>query len=309
MPASGPPPLVVESLTKRFAGRAVVDGVTLRVDAGEVLGFLGPNGAGKTTTIGMLLGLIRPDAGRALLFGRDVAREPKAALRRVGAMLEPAFYPYLSGRDNLRVLARAGDIPGRRVDEALAQVGLAEHADARFADYSRGMRQRVSLAAALLNEPSLLVLDEPTEGLDPAGRHEVQELIRGLARGGRTIFFSSHVLDEVERLCARVAILDRGRLITESRVTDLLHAGRGLTVRVVGDATRAAEVLRAAEGVARVAEDGDVLRVDASAARAAELNALLNARGVQVAEIRPSERRLEEVFLELTGDARRSEAP
>jgi ABC-2 type transport system ATP-binding protein len=250
----------------------------------------------------MLLGLIRPDAGRAVLFGHDVTRAPEAALRQVGAMIEPAFYPYLSGRDNLRVLARASRIPERRVDEVLAGVGLAEHAGSRFSAYSRGMRQRVGIAAALLDEPRLLVLDEPTEGLDPAGRHEVQELIRGLAREGRTIFFSSHVLGEVERLCGRVAILDRGRLICEARVEDLLGAGGGVRVRVVGDPTRAAAVLRAADGVAGVVQQGDVLVVDTAATRAAELNALLNARGVQVAEIRTRERHLEDVFLALTGD-------
>jgi ABC-2 type transport system ATP-binding protein len=297
------PAIVVEHLTKRFGGRPVVDDVSLEVAAGQLVGFLGPNGAGKTTTIGMLLGLIRPDAGRIALFGEDVGRDPGAALRRVGAMVEPALYPYLSGRDNLRVLARAAGIPEGRAQEALAQVSLTEHAGVRFGRYSRGMRQRLGIAAALLGGPALLVLDEPTEGLDPAGRHEVHELLRGLARDGRTVFFSSHVLGEVERLCERVAILDRGRLIAEGRVDDLLRGATGITVRVAGDPARALEVLRAVPGVSGVTCDGDVLQVDAAAARAAELNALLVARGVDVAEIRSRERHLEDVFLALTGEA------
>jgi ABC-2 type transport system ATP-binding protein len=310
MPGTGPSAIITENLTKRFGARTVVDGVSLEVEAGQVFGFLGPNGAGKTTTIGILLGLVRPDAGRAVLLGHDVSREPAAALRQVGAMLEPAFYPYLSGRDNLRLLARGSHIPERRVDEVLALVDLVQRGGDRFATYSRGMRQRLGIASAFLNEPRLLIMDEPTEGLDPAGQHEIHELVRALAREGRTIFFSSHVLSEVEQLCERVAILNEGRLVVEGPVATLLGGAKGVTVRVAGGAAggaaRAAELLRAAEGVAGVVQQGELLLVDAPAARAAALNTLLNAHGVSVAEIHAGERHLEEVFLELTqGLARR----
>jgi len=294
------PAIVIENLTKRFGPRTVVDRVSLAVPAGEVFGFLGPNGAGKTTTIGMLLGLVRPDGGRAVLLGHDVARTPAAALREVGALIEPAFYPYLSGRDNLRVLARAGGLPEHPIDEVLARVDLTERGCDRFSTYSRGMRQRLGIAAALLNAPRLLVIDELTDGLDPAGQHEIHQLIRGLAREGRTIFLSSHILAEVERLCDRVAILNQGRLVVEGRVADLLQGDGGVTVRVAGESARAAELLRVVPGVGSVARDGDLLRVDAPAERAAELNALLHARGVGVAEIRVHERHLEDLFLEMT---------
>ncbi len=295
-------PIAMEGVSKRFAGRTVLDDVTLQVSAGEVMGFLGPNGAGKTTAIGIVLGLVRADAGRVLVFGHDVARAPVAALASVGAMLEPVWYPYLSARDNLRVLARARGVDERRIDTVLALVGLTPNAHARLAGYSRGMRQRVGVAGALLAEPRLVVLDEPTEGLDPAGRHEVHELVRRLAGEGRTVFFSSHVLDEVERVCDRVAILAAGRLVACGRVGDLVRGSDGLLVRVAGDPASAAAVLRAADGETAVACEGDALVVDTSAARAAELNALLVARGVRVTEMRARERRLEDLFLELTGD-------
>jgi ABC-2 type transport system ATP-binding protein len=297
------PAILTENLTKRFGPRTVVDGVCLTVPAGEVFGFLGPNGAGKTTTIGMLLGLIRPDAGRAVVLGHDVWREPAAALRHVGALVEPAFYPYLSGRDNLRVLARASGLDEGRVGEVLETVQLADHGTERFGRYSRGMRQRLGIAAALLGAPELLVIDEPTEGLDPAGQRHVHDLIRQLAQAGRTVFFSSHILSEVERVCDRVGILRGGRLVVAGRVADLLHGLRGVRVRVAADASRAEEVLRGVAGVAGVAREGELLVVDTAAERAAELNALLNARGVRVLEVRADRRHLEDVFLELTGGA------
>ena len=303
-----PPAILTEALTKRFGARTVVDRVSLEVPAGTVFGFLGPNGAGKTTTIGMLLGLVRPDAGRALLFGEDVTAAPTTALRPVGAMVEPAFYPYLSGRDNLRVLARGSAIPETRVDETLALVGLTARGRDRSGTYSRGMRQRLGIAAALLNDPRLLVLDEPTEGLDPVGQHEIHQLIHRLAADGRTIFLSSHILSEVEQLCGHVAILNEGRLVLHGRVAELLRGGDGVTVRA-DEPGRAAEVLRSAAGVTGVARHGELLVVDAPAERAAELNALLNARGVRVAEIRARERHLDDVFLELTkGIVRRRDA-
>jgi ABC-2 type transport system ATP-binding protein len=293
--------LQAEDLTKRFGARTVVDRVSFAVQPGEIFGFLGPNGAGKTTTIGMLLGLVRPSAGRALLFGRDVQREPAAALREVGALVEaPAFYPYLSGRDNLRVLARADGLSDRRVDAVLEQVELADRAGDRFRVYSQGMRQRLGIAAALLREPRLVILDEPTNGLDPAGQQSVRALVKSLAHAGRAIFFSSHLLPEVEQLCDRVAILANGRVTAQGAVAELLRRGQGVLVRVLGDQRRAAELLNTLEWVAGVREEGAALLVDAPAERAAEINALLTAAGLPVAEIRAYEQRLEEFFFDLT---------
>lgn len=294
--------ILTEGLTKRFGTRTAVDGVSLEVRPGEVFGFVGPNGAGKTTTIGMLLALIRPTAGRAIVLGYDVQRQPELALRRVGAMIEaPTFYPYLSGRDNLRVLARAGGLADARVTAALDMVELTERARDAFKTYSQGMRQRLGIAAALLHEPELIILDEPTNGLDPAGQIEVRDLIRTLALSGRAIFLSSHLLHEVEQLCARVAILKAGRVIAEGAVADLLRRGRGVLVRV-GDPARALEVLRGVGWIAGVEQRDGALFVDAPAERAAEINALLTAHAIPVAEIRGYEERLEDFFLELTRD-------
>jgi ABC-2 type transport system ATP-binding protein len=293
--------IVAEGLTKRFGERVAVDNLSLEVVRGEVFGFLGPNGAGKTTTIGMLLGLVQPSAGRAVVLGHDVQQQAKQALRGVGAMIEtPAFYPYLSGRDNLRVLARAGGLPDNCVDAALAIVDLTLRAKDRFKAYSQGMRQRLGIAAALLSEPELIILDEPTNGLDPAGQQEIRELVLTLAQSGRTIFFSSHMLHEVEHLCARVAILNQGRLIAQGRVADLLRRGRGVLVRVSGDVAQATTVLQSIEWVAGVQDHNGALLVDAPIERTAEITMLLASRSIAVAEIRAHEERLEDFFLDIT---------
>jgi ABC-2 type transport system ATP-binding protein len=293
--------ILAEDLTKRFGERTVVDRVSFEVWPGEIFGFLGPNGAGKTTTIGMLLGLVRPSAGRAILLGHDVQRKPAAALREVGAVVEaPAFFPYLSGRDNLRVLARADGLPDRRVDAVLEQVDLGSRARDRFRVYSQGMRQRLGIAAALLRDPRLVILDEPTNGLDPAGQQEIRALVTTLARTGHTIFLSSHALPEVEQLCERVAILKQGRVIAQGRVDELLRRGRGVLVRVEAEGKRAAELLRAAPWVVDVREADGALVVEAPAERAAEINALLTSAGLAVAEIRAHQERLEDFFLDVT---------
>lgn len=289
-----------EGLTKRYGDRVAVDRLTMRVEPGEVFGFLGPNGAGKTTTIGMLLGLVRPTAGHALVMGHDPQREPALALASVGAMIEaPAFYPYLSGRDNLRVLARASRIAPARVEQVLDAVELADRAADRFKAYSQGMRQRLALAAALLPDPQLVMLDEPTNGLDPAGQHEIRALIRGLAADGRTILLCGHQLHEIEQLCGRVAILKQGRLVAEGRVADLLRRG-GVLVRVRSDPDQAAALLRGMTGVASVVVAGDELQVDAPDERIPEMTAALAGGGVAVAEIRAQQRTLEDIFLEVT---------
>jgi ABC-2 type transport system ATP-binding protein len=291
-----------EGLTKRFGERIAVEDLNLCVRSGEIFGFLGPNGAGKTTTIGLLLALVRPTAGRAIVMSYDVQRQPEQALQAVGAMIEaPAFYPYLSGRDNLRLLARAGGLPEARVAAALDLVELSDRARDKFKGYSQGMRQRLGIAAALLHEPRLIILDEPTNGLDPAGQHEIRDLIQLLAQSGHTIFLSSHMLHEVEQLCGRVAILKAGRVIAEGTVADLLRRGRGVLLRVAGDTAAALALLRATPWIAGVEPRGDTLLVDAPAERTAEINALLAAHAIPVAEIRANEERLEDFFLEVTG--------
>lgn len=294
--------ICTEHLTKRYRERVAVADLSLEVQRGEVFGFLGPNGAGKTTTIAMLLGLVAPTSGRACIFGHDIQREPAAALRSVGAMIEaPAFYPYLSGRDNLRALARAGGLSAGQVEPALAAVELDKRARDRFGAYSQGMKQRLAIAAALLADPELIILDEPTNGLDPGGTVEIRALIRNLAEGGRTIFLSSHILHEVEQVCHRVAILKEGRVLAQGAVADLLRRGRGVQVRVGGDPARAAALLRGIAWINSVEQHDDLLLLDAPTDRAAEVNALLARQDVPVAEIRAREDSLESFFLEVTG--------
>jgi ABC-2 type transport system ATP-binding protein len=225
-------PLAIETqeLTKHYGKHPAVVTLDLRVPRGIVFGFLGRNGAGKTTTIGMLLGLLRPTAGQARVLGHDVRRDRRPALRRTGVLLDhPAFYPYLSGRENLWVAAQAlgGDAPGR-ISQVLQIVEMADRAEDRFATYSAGMKQRLGLAAALLNDPDLLILDEPTTGLDPVGQRDIRELVRRLAsETGKTIFFSSHQLREVEQICDQVAVIDRGRLVAQGPLAHVA-AGRDL---------------------------------------------------------------------------------
>lgn len=288
-------------LTKRYGKRLAVDRLNLTVGKGEVFGFLGPNGAGKTTTIAMLLGLVRPTKGQAIVLGHDVQREPAEALRRVGAMIEaPAFYPYLSGADNLRVLARAGGIPAERVGQVLATVELSDRARDKVATYSQGMKQRLAIAAALLPDPELIMLDEPTNGLDPAGTVEIRNLIRELAAGGRTILLCSHLLYEVEQLCSRVAILKEGKLIASGDVATLLRRGQGVRLRVQGAPGPAVSLLRTLSWVNSVTVQGNAILIDAPADRTAEINALLIRADIVVAEIGASHSSLEEFFLTVT---------
>ncbi|MFP4439854.1 MAG: ABC transporter ATP-binding protein [Chloroflexaceae bacterium] len=292
-----------EHLTKQFKQRVAVDDVSLEVHRGEIFGFLGPNGAGKTTTIAMLLGLIRPTRGRAIVLGHDVQQEPVAALRRVGAMIEaPAFYPYLSGRNNLRVLTRAAGLPDTRIDAVLEIVELQARAHDRFRTYSQGMKQRLAIAATLLAEPELIILDEPTNGLDPAGTVELRALIRTLAEQGQTIFLCSHQLHEVEQVCRRVAILKQGRVLTQGSVAELLQQRHGVQVRVVAGAPRALELLRAVPWIGTVEQQGDLLLINVPGSRTPEVNALLARHDIPVAEIHTRTESLEQFFLEITGE-------
>jgi ABC-type multidrug transport system ATPase subunit len=286
------------ALTKRY-GEAIVavDELELRVRSGEVYGFLGPNGAGKTTTLRMLLGLVRPTSGDAAVLG--AAPGSPSALARIGAMVEaPGLYPYLSGRDNLRVLAGHAGAPPERVDAVLAEVGLADRAGDRAGTYSMGMKQRLGVAAALLKDPELLVLDEPTNGLDPAGMAEMRSFIRSLAQGGRTVVLSSHLMGEVEQVCDRVGVIRDGVLVAEGTVEQL--RGRA-TLRVRAEPLgEAALVAAGLPEVVEVASDGPVLQLTADLAAAAAINRALVTAGIEVSEISERRASLEDVFLELT---------
>jgi ABC-2 type transport system ATP-binding protein len=228
------PALCTRGLTKRYGERVAVADLSLAVGRGEIYGFLGPNGAGKTTTIRMCLGLIAPTAGSVELLGCDVSISGARVLTRVGALVEqPAVYTYLSGRHNLRVVGDAlGGVPPARLDAVLDLVGLRARADDRVSTYSLGMKQRLAVGLALLNDPDLLILDEPTNGLDPAGIVEMRDLLRRLAAEGKTIFISSHILAEVQQMCTRVAIIAAGRLVAESAVADLLRERDEFVVEV-----------------------------------------------------------------------------
>jgi ABC-2 type transport system ATP-binding protein len=286
-------------LTKRYGAQAAVDHIDLRVESGEVFGFLGPNGAGKTTTLRMLLGLVRPSSGSARVLGGSPG-SPQA-LARIGMLVEsPGFYPYMSGRDNLRVVARYAKVRSSRVDEVLETVELGTRGRDRFSTYSLGMKQRLGVAAALLKDPELLILDEPTNGLDPAGIAEMRSLIRRLGSGSRTVLLSSHLLGEVEQICDRVGVISHGRLIREGAVADL----RGRPSLVI-----AAEPLEAARLVAErilgrdsVVQEDHVLRLNAEPGSSAGINRQLVLAGVSVHTIEWKERSLEAAFFELTGN-------
>jgi len=287
-------------LTKRYGDVVAVDRLTLRVPRGGVFGFLGPNGSGKTTTMGMLLGLVHPTSGEARIFG-DPARHP-ATLRRVGAMVEtPTFYPYLSGRANLLYFQRIG----RRgtpadVDRLLELVDLGKRAGSKYATYSLGMKQRLGIACALLGDPELVFLDEPTNGLDPAGVVEVRELIRDLGKGGRTVVLSSHLLAETELVCDNVAVLSRGKLIAQGSIQELLRQHDGLRLRTTDD-SKARALLAGMRWVEQVEHQDGGLMVTASQARAWEISRELALQQVYVNELTPVHRSLEEFFMEITG--------
>ncbi len=305
-------------LTKTFGKLVAVNDLHLQVMRGDVFGFLGPNGSGKTTTIRMLLGLIRPTTGRATLFGLDNAQHLPAILRRSGAIVEnPIFYPYLSGLDNLRVIAvNSGMLGGKandhRFTEVLEIVDLRGNEKRAYRTYSLGMKQRLGLAATLLTDPELILLDEPTNGLDPAGMIEVRRLIKRLSAQGKTIFLSSHLLSEVQQLCNRVAILRKGNLVKQGNVQDLLQGDEEIEVRMATEEqTQAALGIlqqlqpRGADWIAGVSiernrHDQQVLRINAPIVRSPEVNMLLARNNLFAAEIHPHEGNLEELYLQAT---------
>jgi ABC-2 type transport system ATP-binding protein len=290
-------PLVeVSGLTKRYGDTLAVDGVDLLVRPGEVYGFLGPNGAGKTTTLRILTGLIAPTSGTVRVLGGSPGQA--GVLARTGSMIEsPAFYPYLSGLDNLRLLAEYAGVPQARIQKVLELVDLADRARDRFSTYSLGMKQRLGVAAALLKDPELVILDEPTNGLDPAGMRDMRRLIRELGSDGRTVLLSSHLLGEVQQICDRVGIINEGRMIAEHHVEEL-RGQQELVIRAAPSES-ARSVLRGVLGDVVHLYD-DTLRVKVDPVRAAEVNRVLVEAGIAVSELRSTERALEDVFFELT---------
>ena len=292
-------------LSKRYARDVLaVDGLELRVRQGEVYGFLGPNGAGKTTTLRMLSGLLHPTSGSATVVGQPPGSP--AGLAKLGAMVEtPAFYPYLSGRDNLRVMARYTRTAASRIETVLEQVDLSDRARHRFKTYSTGMKQRLGVAAALLKDPELLILDEPTSGLDPQGTVEMRTLIRGIAREGRTVLLSSHLLNEVEQTCDRVGVIVKGHLVAEGTIDEL--RGRGGLILRASPVDRARTVLGQLGAASIQVKDGR-FTLDVDPAQAAVVNRRLVEAGVDVSELRESERSLEDVFLQLTEDGGKGKA-
>jgi len=283
--------LRTEGLSKRYGAIQAVIDMDLHVYDSEVYSFLGPNGSGKSTTVGMILGLVRPTKGRALVFGDDMSTHPWPALRKIGAVIEtPAFYPYLSGYNNLKALAIAlGGIPNARIDEMLELVGLGDRGRDPYKTYSLGMKQRLGIASTLLRDP------------DPAGTREVRALIPDLARQGRTVFLCSHLLHEVQAVSDRVAIVKKGRMVAQGTVAELLGSGQYLRVRSSDNEalTRALGAIPFVTGVERV--DGFV-RAAAPTDKAAELNRVLAGQGIYVSELSPWETDLESVFMELTGE-------
>jgi ABC-type multidrug transport system ATPase subunit len=287
-------------LTKRYgSGVLAVNSVDMSVRRGEVYGFLGPNGAGKTTTLRMLVGLIRPNSGTATVAGH--APGDPAGLKRIGSLIEsPGFYPYLSGRENLRVVADLASVDHKRVDEVLGIVELSSRANRKFGTYSTGMKQRLGVAAALLKDPELLILDEPTNGLDPQGMAEMRKLIKDIGQGDRTVLLSSHLLGEVEQICDRVGVISDGKLVRQSTVQDLLGE-EGVLVRAQ-PMERARQVLATMFGGEAITMQDGALHLKVKPEQSTEINRQLVSAGIGVSELRPFERSLEEVFFQLTGE-------
>jgi ABC-2 type transport system ATP-binding protein len=296
------PILTTHALTKQFGGLRAVDGLEIEVCKGDVFGFLGPNGAGKTTVIRLVLGLIHPTSGHAEVAGHRVPGELQGALRHVGGFVDdPTFYPLMSARRNLRLLgSMTGPVSEERIDEVLDIVALSDRSEDRVGGFSHGMKQRLGIAQALLHSPELIVLDEPTSGLDPRGMKDVRELIRELGAAGTTVFLSSHLLHEVEQVCTRAVIINKGRVVVQGPVSELRPQNDAIKV-LTGDQGRAAEVLRGQFGAGGVKEDEEYLVVAADQDAVPEMVRRLVQDGVDVRAVVPApEQGLEDFFLELT---------
>jgi ABC-2 type transport system ATP-binding protein len=293
------PALVASNLTKVIGKRTIVDSASFELRAGEVFGFLGPNGAGKTTTIRMLVGLIRPTKGTVTICGHDVRRHFEEAMRCIGCIVEtPDLYRFMTGRENLEHFARMLRVPGSEIERVASIVGMAHRLDQRVREYSLGMRQRLGIAQALLGTPRLLILDEPANGLDPAGIREIRELLRGLASTGMSVFVSSHLLAEIELMCDRVAIIHKGKILRDGTVPDLISSQRAMEFHV-GDPARAAETLQRLH--IPFTPDHDRLFLPIEESEAALIIRMLIENGVDVFSARPRVQTLEEMFIDVTG--------
>jgi ABC-2 type transport system ATP-binding protein len=304
-PASGvdaaPVVLRTTGLKKQYGRVTAVQDVSIAVQQGDVFGFLGPNGSGKTTTVAMILGLIEPTAGNIELFGQTTKEGRYSALNKVGSIIEsPAFYPFLSGRDNMKVVARLRNVPPARVGQVLDQVYLADRADRKYSAYSLGMKQRLAIGAALLNDPQLLMLDEPTNGLDPEGMVEVRNLILNLAAQGKTIFLCSHLLAEVQQVCTRVSFINRGLIVKQGTTEDLLRTGNSNYLEV-DDIPRAVGLLQQMPFVTEAHTEGHGVQFACEGDCAADVAAALIGAGLRLNRLQPVETSLESIYLELVG--------
>jgi ABC-2 type transport system ATP-binding protein len=306
MESNANPVIKTMHLTKRFSNLVAVNDLNLEVYRGDVFGFLGPNGSGKSTTMGLMLGLIAPTGGKVELFGLNVRDRLPQILKRTGAVTESTgFYPYLSGRDNLEYIASiTGGISPARIQEVFKLVELAERQNDRFSTYSLGMKQRLALGCALLGDPELIILDEPTNGLDPAGMKEIRELIIELGHQGKTIFLNSHLLHEVQQVCSRVAIIKKGSVIVQGTVKELMKQGDVLEIKT-NDTDRAEAALKGIDWISSVDREGDKLLLAMDTRRAAEISALLAHENIFLTEMKPKENTLEDFFLEMTEEENR----
>ena len=301
-PRAGEVVLRTIGLTKYFGTLAAVKDLNLELHCGEVFGFLGPNGAGKSTTVGMILGLIEPTAGEIEVFGLKLKEHRWPILRRIGAIIEePAFYPYLSGWDNLEALGRAiGGIQRSKITEVLERVNLLNRAKDRYGTYSMGMKQRLGIAFTLLRDPELILLDEPTNGLDPAGTKEVRDLIPQLAHERCSVLLCSHLLHEVELVSDRVAIIDHGTMIANAPLQELLTKGQMIQIKVE-DKAKATNILKSMTWIKSIREENGYLVIDAPPNSASQVNKALAEQNVFASELISRASSLESIFLQLTG--------
>lgn len=302
------PVLKARNLTKSFKGRKAVDDLNFEIAQGEVFGFLGPNGAGKSTTIRLMLALIKPELGDVEIFGRSISKFKNGALSGVGALIEePHFYRNISARGNLQLLCNLERIQKNRIDDVLDIADLVDRGDDKVKTYSHGMKQRLGIAQALLSKPRLLILDEPTTGLDPQGMKEVRGLILDLAREGITIFLSSHLLHEVEQVCTSMAIINRGKMVITGKVNELLEKTDLLTIQIHADPLdRAKAVLSGLEFVKNLSVAEGFLKVTVKPRHLPDVTQTLVNQGIRVGAVIPRTS-LEDFFLSLTGDEKSEE--